>query len=210
MMGSRYIKISILSAFSIITILGFQNCAPAKFSDASGVAGVSFSAGGDDSLESENGSMPEEVEQRDPSDDGLAAVMPKEGDDQSVPKKKDCDVAKESKGKEMPQQPEESSDESEENLVECDMGRPNTKVILNAMLKASHSNASATRVCMSENACLKVINAFAAKRDCSLSKPVSGDSGEQCTQIFPGSKGTCKNAAKISDAEVAEILKKME
>lgn len=113
-------------------------------------------------------------------------------------------------GPKKPEQNQVHDQEQEENLVECDMGRANSKIILNSFLKASPSNSSATRVCMSENACLKIINEFAAKRDCSLSNSASAPSGKQCTDIFPGSRGTCKNAAKISDAQVADILKSME
>jgi hypothetical protein len=107
---------------------------------------------------------------------------------------------------------------TEENLVECDLGRPNTKVILSKTLK-SGSNSSSTRVCMSENACLKIVNAYAEKHDCSIAKNSgsgsSGSSGshqknEQCTAIFPGSRGTCKNATKVTDLEIAAILKSME
>jgi len=106
---------------------------------------------------------------------------------------------------------ENQSVEEEESLVECDLGRPNSKVILSGILKKG-SNASSTRVCMSEHACLQIVNAFAAKRDCSLLQTAgaSNSQNDQCTQIFPGSRGTCKNAAKVSDDEIASILKNME
>jgi hypothetical protein len=123
------------------------------------------------------------------------------------------DVAEEPKQPEGQDVAQDDSQEetADDNLVECDMGRANSKIILGGNLNLSPSNASSSRVCMSENACLKIINDFAAKRDCNLSKPISaGSSDHQCTQVFPGSRGTCKNAAKISDAEVAEILKNMQ
>lgn len=304
MKNSRNIKIAILAGFAGMTILGFQNCAPTQFKEASDTVGMSLSVGGEETamiaevemipefelipevpqeiqtmekqpevavIETEN-QMPAPIEEsmiaapneevRESGDDGVVASSNEEVAPQTV----ESEVAK---GPEMsdapmssPQEPsqpevpqvaiEETPKEpvqtvaevevevevpavaevpvvaevppvsevpvvaevgepaQEENLVECDMGRANSKVILTSFLKASPSNSSATRVCMSENACLKIINEFAAKRDCSLSNSAAGDSDKQCTEIFPGSQGTCKNAAKISDAQVSEILKGME
>ena len=96
------------------------------------------------------------------------------------------------------------------NLVECEMISPSTKVILDFDLVVDHSNSSATRVCMSSNACLNIINAYAAQHDCSLSLGAATSSSQsQCTKIFPGSKGTCHNAAVVSDDQVNSILQNM-
>ncbi|MBS1970798.1 MAG: hypothetical protein JSU04_10845 [Bdellovibrionales bacterium] len=97
-------------------------------------------------------------------------------------------------------------------LVECQMLHPNKKVVLSYELFVQHGNSTSVRVCMSENACLKLINAFAVQHSCSLdaSAPMAqADAGRQCTEIFPGSKGTCHNASIVTDAQVSELLKKM-
>lgn len=97
-------------------------------------------------------------------------------------------------------------------LVECQMLHPSTKIVLSYELFVQHGNSTSVRVCMSENACLKLINAFAVQHSCSLdaSAPMAqADAGRQCTEIFPGSKGTCHNASIVTDAQVSELLKKM-
>jgi hypothetical protein len=106
--------------------------------------------------------------------------------------------------------PKGGSDTS--GLVECQMLHPNQKVVLSYELFVQHGNSTSVRVCMSENACLKLINAFAVQHSCSLdaSAPAAqADANRQCTEIFPGSKGTCHNAAIVTDAQVTELLKKM-
>src|SRR5437868_6849241 len=93
-------------------------------------------------------------------------------------------------------------------LVECQLGSPNAKIILNSDFETG-SNASATRICMSKNACLSIFNAYAAARSCSLSSgaaTASAPAGTQCTQVFPGSKGTCHNAKALTDTQVKDML----
>jgi hypothetical protein len=101
-------------------------------------------------------------------------------------------------------------DEDSGDLVECELISPNKKIILSNGFEIG-SNKSATRACMSEHACLQLINAYASKRDCSISVGPSAlaESQAQCTKIFPGSKGTCHNASAISDADVAATLELM-
>jgi len=101
----------------------------------------------------------------------------------------------------------ENEDVDYDSLVECELISQKQKIIFDQVLSEG-SNKSATRVCMSENACLKLINSYAAKRDCKLSLGASDlqDSEGQCTKIFPGSKGTCRNAGTVSDDRVTEIL----
>ncbi|MNL03461.1 hypothetical protein D3C87_1239990 [compost metagenome] len=103
-----------------------------------------------------------------------------------------------------------SDDDAPVNVVECELVSSKQKIILSDVLQIG-SNASATRVCMSEHACLQLINAYSAKRDCQLSAGASSlaASESQCTRIFPGSKGTCRNATVISDEKVAQILEAM-
>ncbi len=64
---------------------------------------------------------------------------------------------------------------------------------------------------MSRHACLDVLNTYAADRSCSMATgaPSTPSSGAACTKIFPGSKGTCHNAAVISDADVDAVLARM-
>lgn len=112
---------------------------------------------------------------------------------------------------EEPEKHDPKSDEDASiNVVECEIISSKQKIILSEVLQIG-SNASASRVCMSENACLQLINAYSAKRDCSLSAGPSSlaSSESQCTRIFPGSKGTCRNATVISDEKVAQILESM-
>ncbi len=97
-------------------------------------------------------------------------------------------------------------------LVECQVEHPNWKVIQGpSRVLADHSNSSRTRICMSENACLKLINSYAVARGCSLQTGAATSAGAtgQCTEIFPGSKGTCHNAAVLSDDAVAKLLTAM-
>lgn len=246
MFKSRMFKISFIAIMAGLTILGFQNCAPAKFKEVSSVSGVSFSTGNTDSdiaavdttlLEPQTG---EQLEPR--SSDAISSIVTAPPQDPEVQtpaeipndgataKEKTPEVTEVVDVKSPEKTPEGVDDastetppvattapvddesEGEDDLVECDLGGPNSKVILSGNLKKG-SNASSTRVCMSENACLTIINAFAAQRDCSLAQTAGASNSptsEQCTQIFPGSRGTCKNASKLADDQVAAILKNME
>ncbi|MEQ1877650.1 MAG: hypothetical protein ABL958_13480 [Bdellovibrionia bacterium] len=95
-------------------------------------------------------------------------------------------------------------------LVECQLASPSQKVVLSETFQQG-SNTRRTRVCMSENACLVLLNAYTAERGCSLSKGAATTPGAtaQCTEIFPGSKGTCKNAAVVTDEGLSAILTTM-
>jgi len=95
-------------------------------------------------------------------------------------------------------------------IVECQMLHPNRKIVLSSDLEMSPSNASSTRVCMSEKACLDIINDYAVTHNCSLAPgkdSAAADPQLQCTEIFPGSKGTCHNATILSDQQVVDQLK---
>lgn len=94
------------------------------------------------------------------------------------------------------------------SLVECELGSPSLKIKLNQTFPAEHSNDQSTRVCMTENACLVLMNTYAADRECSMALGAATSSGStaQCTKIFPGSKGTCHNAASLSDEAISKIL----
>jgi hypothetical protein len=111
----------------------------------------------------------------------------------------------------MPRPTPKVADVDTSSLIECELGSPNKKVVFGTSLVPG-SNASSTRVCMSEDSCLKVINAYAAVRDCALNRgPASSTASpnSQCTKIFPGSKGTCHNAKVMSDAEISSVLAAM-
>ena len=99
-----------------------------------------------------------------------------------------------------------------DSLVECSLGEGchSVKIVLAASL-VTGANHSSSRLCMSKNACLKIINAYAQARNCSLSagKPTTLGSKKQCVSAFPGSSGSCRNAQVISDAQVEDLLTKM-
>jgi hypothetical protein len=96
-----------------------------------------------------------------------------------------------------------------EAFVECDLDSPSNKIILG--LKVSNSNSVNTRVCMSSNACLVLINAYVEARGGNLvvGAPTTPSAQANFTQVFPGSAGTCKNAQIIQDSDVANILADM-
>ncbi len=97
----------------------------------------------------------------------------------------------------------------ENDLIECELGAPNMKITFSQDLEVG-SNAAQSRVCMSEHACLNIINAYAAARDCQMSLgPATKASHRDCTEVFPGSKGTCHNAQSVSDDQVIDLLNKM-
>jgi hypothetical protein len=178
------IKTAIVLGFSTITIIAFQNCSNVNFS------------------KDQNSSVFKASSEDDPGspvvDPGAPAVDP------SAP------VAETPPAEQVPDDSVENEDVDSDSLVECELISPKQKIIFDQVLSQG-SNKSATRVCMSENACLQLINSYAAKRDCKLSLGASSlqDSESQCTRIFPGSKGTCHNAGVVSDDKVAEVLDKM-
>ncbi|MNT06457.1 hypothetical protein D3C72_1411230 [compost metagenome] len=137
------------------------------------------------------------------SEDQNSAIFKTSSDDSVV----DPGVSEVPPAEQIPEDSVEEDDVDYDSLVECELISPKQKIIFDQVLSEG-SNKSATRVCMSENACLKVINSYAAKRDCKLSLGASSlqDSESQCTRIFPGSKGTCRNAGVVSDEKVAEVL----
>jgi len=185
----KFPKLSIGLSFTgmLVVVLAYQNCSRTHFSGD--LEGAQLKA-----VAVDDGS-------RSTGDDGQTSggdVPPRSGPpDKSSPP-----------GKDNP--PHKGEDTS--GLVECQMLHPNKKVVLNYDLLVQPGNSSTVRVCMSENACLKLINEFAIKHSCSLeaSAPSSAaDAQRQCTEIFPGSKGTCHNATVVSDAQVSELLKKL-
>ncbi|MGZ3743287.1 MAG: hypothetical protein ACXWRE_07220 [Pseudobdellovibrionaceae bacterium] len=98
-----------------------------------------------------------------------------------------------------------------QDLVECELMSPSMKIKLNQTFEGEHSNDSSTRVCMTENACLKILNTYAADHNCSMALGAATSTGNptQCTEVFPGSKGTCHNAKVLSDDAISAILANM-
>lgn len=104
-----------------------------------------------------------------------------------------------------------SSDQEGSQLVECELSNSSKKVVLAGSLSVG-SNAQVSRICMSENACLNLVNEYAVSHDCSLAAGAAtspSSNGVQCTKVFPGSKGTCKNSKGLSDDEVSALLVKL-
>lgn len=207
-------------ATSVVLMLGFQNCSSTHFTSDLDGAVLKAEAIPEDSSTREEGDDGQTTSPIAVPSDGAPAVddpstsLPPTDDTNggSVPQTaqntppNDGDVPK-GGGSNASGQSEQAGD-----LVECQMLHPNKKVVLSYELKVQHSNASSVRVCMSQNACLNLINAFAVPHGCSLDQGTSAtqDNGQaQCTEIFPGSKGTCKNASILSDEQISEILEKM-
>ncbi len=97
------------------------------------------------------------------------------------------------------------------NSVECVLTGLNEKIALTSVLEVG-SNASSTRVCMSSQACLRLINDYAATHNCrlTLGKSTSSNNNNlKCTGISPASKVTCNNARTLSDTELINILASM-
>ncbi len=102
-------------------------------------------------------------------------------------------------------------DKNDHDKIECLVGN-NLKVSLSNDLEETHANGKKSRLCMSENACLNLINAYAGVRRCKLSTgAASSNATGHCTEIFPGSKGTCHgdDTRIVSDEDVTNILEKM-
>jgi hypothetical protein len=180
-----FFTIAVLSC----TLLAYQNCARAQFNS---VAGDGANQQFEDPTDGIDPSVPGD------EDDGIDPNVPPN----TTPTPKPSPTPKK----------DDPSSCDKDDVVECEMVSPNAKIILGQTSKLLElgSNSSATRVCMSERACLKLINSYAAGRKCSLSlHACSSNSQTQCTKIFPGSQGTCKNAKVLSDAEVAKLLEKM-
>jgi hypothetical protein len=179
------------AGFLAAIVLGFQNCSQTKFTEASGASILKTEAAdADTSSAGDDGSMPDVPDHPSQANNGGKKDHPNSG----------------SPVTDVPDDSVESAD-----IVECQMLHPNRKIILGAEIVESPSNASSSRVCMSRNACLELVNAYAARHDCSLATGAGheADPQLQCTEIFPGSRGTCHNAKILSDDEVAEILNRL-
>ena len=163
-----------------LTVVAYQNCAGTNFQQATADGA---------SLKVEDGSL---------ASTGIDPVVVDEEEDGTDPNTgKKCDHKHEHM--------------ASNDLVECEIMGANAKVVLNkAKMLEIGSNKSETRVCMTENACLKMVNSYAASRDGALTLGAGKSiSQSQVAKIFPGSKGTCKNAIALTDASVSKILAAM-
>ncbi len=179
------------TSLMLVVLFGYQNCSQTHFSSDLGGAVLKAETISDGHTT---------------GDDGQVAALPVD-DEKGDPKDSPISDGTISGGK-----GKTSDGAAASGLVECQMLHPNKKIVLGYDLYVQPGNSSSVRVCMSENACLKLINAFAVQHSCSLdvSAPMAqADAGRQCTEIFPGSKGTCQNASIVTDAQVSELLKKM-
>lgn len=180
------IRFSILSLSSLALMLVFQNCG-AKFEFTSSVAGAALVT-----TTTPTGDAAPDLDAAQPQVPGKA--KPGVACD---PDLENCDISTANKCA---------------DFIECELGSANNKIILSSNLVLG-SNAQATRLCMSENACLNLVNAYASARNCAISTgapaQVALNRSNACTAIFPGSKGTCKNANVISDDQVVKILSAM-
>ncbi len=185
-MNLSHLKLGVTVIFLSSMLIAYQNCARAQFTSDSSTSILK--------LEGDAGVDPSAVDNQsgvDPSVGKNPHTSTGMGDGKSCQGTKDGVAL--------------------EDLVECEMVAPNAKVILAKMdTLGEGSNAQVSRVCMSENACLKLINDYAAGRDCKMSLgQATSNSQTQCAKIFPGSKGTCKNAKRLSDVEIKAMLAQM-
>lgn len=178
-------------AIAGISMMGFQNCSQAKFTPDSDALVLRTEAP--------------------PLDD--TAANPQGGDDGQAPaaSPSPTPVVSPSPGSSpVPSgTPPLRTTVDEGDLVECQILHPNNKVVLASDFEMRHSNSSSIRVCMSRRACLDIVNEYAARHKCSLLAGPGADPADpqlQCTEIFPGSKGTCHNARKLSEQQVADQL----
>jgi len=199
-------------AASVTLVLGFQNCTNTRFT--SNLDGAVLKAE----------ALPVDSVVRDEGDDGQTVAPgdvppnpePPIDDPSSTPppddKKADSGHPDAPSAGGSPQGDGPSDSDQATGLVECQMLHPNKKIVLSYEFEVKHTNSSSVRACMSRNACLSLINAYAVANSCSLvpGEPNSAGSNQaQCTEIFPGSKGTCHNATVLSDEDVLSLLKKM-
>ena len=190
---------SIIAVVAMGTLIfGFQNCskvAPSEveFSQASlQTAAIPTGAGDDSAI----------VDDSTPSPSPSPSSSPSNGHASNGGK----DQGHSCNGKD-----DSSIDQSADQLVECELNSSSDKVVLAESI-AIGSNAQLNRICMSENACLNLVNEYAVSHDCSLTPGAAtspSSNGVQCTKVFPGSKGTCKNAKVLSDADVSALLAKL-
>lgn len=198
----KYQKLSFyLTSASLLAVVlfGYQNCSQTHFSSDPDSAVLKAEAIAADSGSSQG-------------DDGQVQTPAASTSPSPNPAASPCDNGKNPKkdGTDSPQSG--ASSDATADLVECELLHPNMKVVLDYSLIGEHGNSSSVRVCMSRNACLQLVNAFAVQHSCTLdaSTPASAaDAQSQCIKIFPGSKGTCHNATILSDDQVTSILQKM-
>lgn len=209
---SKRLNSSLMIAASFVLVIGFQNCAKTNFSSApnsvslktqdmvSTLTNENINGDGNPEL------PPAPTVAADAPTDGVPPVavvptadLPHGQSPGVVPAKGPSANVNSGDGA-----PTSSSIAS--GAVECDLKAPNTKIILSKTLEGA-SNASCSRVCMSEHACLQLINSYASARSCTLAAgPAQSSASGQCTAIFPGSKGTCKHAKILTDSEVLTLL----
>lgn len=186
------LKSTLTVAMLALTLVAYQNCSGTNFHEANADS-ANLKLDGDSSLDGDlsTGIDPVVV-------DGIEQVVVDEEVDGTNPSNgKKCD--------------HKHNHMDSNDLVECEISGANAKVILGkSKLLEIGSNDSATRVCMTENACLNLVNSYAAGHDASLALGAAkSNSQTQVAKIFPGSKGTCKNALPLTDTSVAALLAAM-
>lgn len=225
----------IIAALAVSTLVfGFQNCSKVAmsevaFSDASlqavpasevsggGISGnieVTGSAGDGQTSPGDSSSGGGTVTSGDTSTGGEVTADDK-GNGSSHGKNNDIasgkDKSQTTPGSSTSGSEDDSSSDGRGELVECELNGAKDKIVLGSNVTIG-SNAQVSRICMSENACLNLINEYAVSHDCSLSAGAAtspSSNGVQCTKVFPGSKGTCKNAKVLSDVEISALLAKL-
>jgi hypothetical protein len=212
--GGCMFKKKTSGALAIVVILGaillsFQNCAKTNFASSNDDGGV-LKLEGDGSLASTNNIEPAEVPPAPASQPAPPAPAPAS---QPTPPVVTAPPPQPTPSHEstVPVVADNESPDSSP-LVECELAGAKKKIVFGSNDLLPGTNASSSRICMSEDACLKIVNAYASERDCQLvSGPAAAgaSASRQCTMVFPGSKGTCHNAKILSDSDIESILGKM-
>lgn len=178
-------------AITGLVLVGFQNCAEYKFQEdsASPRSALFLGSVGQDELvyiqEEENVASP---------------TPPVNAPSSEIPSVQDQIVVSD----------QDANDQYQDAFIECHIPS-NQKFVTLGKIFDSGSNSVNSRVCMSEEACLTLVNSYLAARDCQFDGlKGSGGSDRQCTQVFPGSKGTCRNAVLVDDQKIVQIIAEME
>jgi hypothetical protein len=194
----------ILTVLALTFVVIFQNCSQAEFGSNVKFEAVDKASPPDGDAPSDDGTPSDDNPTDDNPDDGDAPnPSPTPAPTPSTPTTpcpgRSCDNDR---------TPPPSDDApSGTGIVECVLGGPSVKVVLSETFQPG-SNARRTRVCMTQNACLVLLNTYTTQRGCTLNSgaPTTPDSTAQCTGIFPGSRGTCKHAQVVTDEQLSAIL----
>ncbi len=105
---------------------------------------------------------------------------------------------------------DDCDDDDDKDKVECEIA-PNVRIALSTDFDDSRAHGQNGKLCMSQHACLVLINEFMSKRNCEMrAGPEHGNAKPfSCTKAYNDNFGSCHNARKISDDDVRNVLGRM-